>query len=87
MTDINVVTLDTKVGEIVNIPDREQCGWRYHPYNSDITVLEMTLAEFLTDALRVRGFGRTKYRKVIRAAVFSEFIDYDARETILESVL
>jgi len=41
----------------------------------------------LTEAPKVRGFGRSKYNRVIRAAVFSEYIEYDAREKILEYVL
>ena len=87
MDDIKIITLNTKIKDIVDIPKSEYSGWNDSLYNSDTTVLEMTLAEFLTQSLRVSGFGKTKYRKVIRAAVFSEFIDYDARETLLESVL
>ena len=89
MTDIKIVTLDTKVSEVViNANHKAKFnGWNNSAYNSTTKVLDMTLSEFLAQGLRVNGFGRTKYREVIRAAVFNEFIDYDAREAILEFVL
>tara|TARA_Y100000310_G_scaffold309589_1_gene353847 strand:- start:279 stop:536 length:258 start_codon:yes stop_codon:yes gene_type:complete len=84
---VKIITLDSLVSDVMDVSTLMPSGWMNSPYNSETRVIDMTLSEFLTKALKVNGFGKTKYRSVIRAAVFSEYIEYDARETILESVL
>ena len=50
-------------------------------------VLDMTLSEFINDSLKKRGFGRKKYREVIRTVVFHKSIDHDTREYILQRII
>tara|TARA_Y100001938_G_scaffold144598_1_gene219478 strand:+ start:2376 stop:2639 length:264 start_codon:yes stop_codon:yes gene_type:complete len=84
--EIKIITINSKISELDDVKTEihKFKDSKEHPWTK---AGKMSIGQFLRHGYKIRAFGRAKYRRVIRAAVFSEFIDYDSRELILDKVL